>query len=245
MRQQMRDLYYALWIAYLADRVLVLPRLQCHCVHNWFETQRCRLPGDNVTRLPFTCPMVRPTPAPHPHTPRPSPPGSSSRAAPHTLPRVWGTVPRTWGATQCSQTVGAKWAKRCVPVLLAHGNAAPAGLCAGPGAAARDAGHHEEAPGEPRLASFARRAGRLHSLWETSRPGGVCCVGGLWAGLGWRVLWLQAAASCAARAPVWDSHLFGQLCGGWGPTCVRCPQVREYSWLENPLTHSKYKVRSG
>lgn len=58
MQAQLRQLYYAFALAFAADRILVLPKLTCHCIHNWFETQQCRLPGDKTSRLPFTCPAV-------------------------------------------------------------------------------------------------------------------------------------------------------------------------------------------
>lgn len=31
-------------------------QMVCHCIHNWFESPRCRLPGEPYTKLPLTCP---------------------------------------------------------------------------------------------------------------------------------------------------------------------------------------------
>jgi hypothetical protein len=30
----------------------------CHCIHNWFESPQCRLPGETITHFPMTCPAV-------------------------------------------------------------------------------------------------------------------------------------------------------------------------------------------
>ncbi|KAJ9506941.1 hypothetical protein QJQ45_016531 [Haematococcus lacustris] len=56
IQQQLSELYYAFALAYTSSRILILPRLTCFCIHNWFESPLCRLPGETITQLPMDCP---------------------------------------------------------------------------------------------------------------------------------------------------------------------------------------------
>ncbi|KAG2422476.1 hypothetical protein HXX76_016000 [Chlamydomonas incerta] len=52
---QLQQAYYAFAIALIANRTLVMPRFQCHCSKNWYQTQSCRINHETATTFPFTC----------------------------------------------------------------------------------------------------------------------------------------------------------------------------------------------
>lgn len=56
MKQQLAVLYYGFALAYALNRTLILPKMQCFCIHNWFESPQCRLPGEPHTKFPLICP---------------------------------------------------------------------------------------------------------------------------------------------------------------------------------------------
>ncbi|KAG2425120.1 hypothetical protein HYH02_015064 [Chlamydomonas schloesseri] len=52
---QLQQAYYAFAIALITNRTLVLPRFQCYCSKNWYQTQSCRINHETATTFPFTC----------------------------------------------------------------------------------------------------------------------------------------------------------------------------------------------
>ncbi|KAG2425121.1 hypothetical protein HYH02_015065 [Chlamydomonas schloesseri] len=52
---QLQQAYYAFAIALIANRTLVMPRFQCYCSKNWYQTQQCRINFEKATTFPFTC----------------------------------------------------------------------------------------------------------------------------------------------------------------------------------------------
>jgi hypothetical protein len=55
MDTQLSYLWHAFGVSLALNRTIVMPELKCYCVRNWFRTENCRLTGDYLTRLPFTC----------------------------------------------------------------------------------------------------------------------------------------------------------------------------------------------
>ncbi|EFJ47189.1 hypothetical protein VOLCADRAFT_92385 [Volvox carteri f. nagariensis] len=55
---QLTDTWYGLALAALLNRTVVLPKMKCFCIQNWFENPQCRLPGEPHTRFPLApaCP---------------------------------------------------------------------------------------------------------------------------------------------------------------------------------------------
>ncbi|KAG1665399.1 hypothetical protein FOA52_015809 [Chlamydomonas sp. UWO 241] len=53
---QLTEVYHAFALAHALNRTLIMPRVQCWCIQNWFENPLCRLPGDLHTRFPLVCP---------------------------------------------------------------------------------------------------------------------------------------------------------------------------------------------
>ncbi len=45
----------AMALAVLLGRTLVLPQLTCFCWNNWYAADRCRMPGDYWSQLPWGC----------------------------------------------------------------------------------------------------------------------------------------------------------------------------------------------
>eukprot|EP00198_Chlamydomonas_reinhardtii_P003196 XP_001692532.1 predicted protein [Chlamydomonas reinhardtii] len=58
MDSQMRDMWHGLALAALLNRTLILPKMKCFCIQNWFENPLCRLPGEPLTKFPLSpaCP---------------------------------------------------------------------------------------------------------------------------------------------------------------------------------------------
>ncbi|GLC34363.1 hypothetical protein PLESTB_000737400 [Pleodorina starrii] len=55
---QLTDTWHGLALAALLQRTVVLPKMKCFCIQNWFENPQCRLPGEPHTRFPLSpaCP---------------------------------------------------------------------------------------------------------------------------------------------------------------------------------------------
>eukprot|EP00775_Hariotina_reticulata_P006248 gene6248-6484_t len=53
---QLQQLYHALGVALALNRTLIMPHMLCFCVKGWFPNVKCRLPGDERSLLPFSCP---------------------------------------------------------------------------------------------------------------------------------------------------------------------------------------------
>ncbi|GBF97410.1 hypothetical protein Rsub_09576 [Raphidocelis subcapitata] len=54
---QLEQLWAGVGLAAALGRALVLPRLACFCDRGWTGTDKCRLPGADMERLPFPCPL--------------------------------------------------------------------------------------------------------------------------------------------------------------------------------------------
>ena len=55
LEAQLAEFYAAAALALALGRVLVLPRLACHCFRHSAPVAACRAPGDAAAQLPFTC----------------------------------------------------------------------------------------------------------------------------------------------------------------------------------------------
>ena len=54
---QLEQLWQGMALAVALGRVLVLPRFACYCDRHWTRLERCRVPGAEMARLPFACPL--------------------------------------------------------------------------------------------------------------------------------------------------------------------------------------------
>ncbi|KXZ42496.1 hypothetical protein GPECTOR_141g694 [Gonium pectorale] len=52
---QLQQAYWAFAAALITNRTLVLPRFQCYCSKNWYQTQRCRINFETASTFPFVC----------------------------------------------------------------------------------------------------------------------------------------------------------------------------------------------
>ncbi|PNH11559.1 hypothetical protein TSOC_001648 [Tetrabaena socialis] len=57
LNHQLQQAYFALAVALIANRTLVMPRFKCYCAKNWYRTLRCRIFNDWATQFPFDCPL--------------------------------------------------------------------------------------------------------------------------------------------------------------------------------------------
>ncbi|KXZ54677.1 hypothetical protein GPECTOR_4g743 [Gonium pectorale] len=55
---QLTDTWHGFALAALLNRTVILPKMKCYCIQNWFENPQCRLPGEPHTRFPLSpaCP---------------------------------------------------------------------------------------------------------------------------------------------------------------------------------------------
>ncbi|GAX81831.1 hypothetical protein CEUSTIGMA_g9259.t1 [Chlamydomonas eustigma] len=56
LEAQLTEVVHAFALAWTLNRTLILPKIQCWCIQNWFENPLCRLPGELHTQFPFPCP---------------------------------------------------------------------------------------------------------------------------------------------------------------------------------------------
>ncbi|KAG2492009.1 hypothetical protein HYH03_009739 [Edaphochlamys debaryana] len=56
--RQLTDAWHGIALAGLLNRTLILPKMKCYCIQNWFENPLCRLPGEPLTKFPLqpACP---------------------------------------------------------------------------------------------------------------------------------------------------------------------------------------------
>ncbi|PNH08212.1 hypothetical protein TSOC_005296 [Tetrabaena socialis] len=52
---QLQQTYYAFAAALITNRTLVMPRFQCYCSKNWYQTQACRINHEQASTFPFVC----------------------------------------------------------------------------------------------------------------------------------------------------------------------------------------------
>ncbi|KXZ42497.1 hypothetical protein GPECTOR_141g695 [Gonium pectorale] len=52
---QLQQSYFAFAIALIGNRTVVMPRFQCYCSKNWYQTQACRINHETATTFPFVC----------------------------------------------------------------------------------------------------------------------------------------------------------------------------------------------